>query len=743
MRRSQHGQALPLGLALLAAGSLGALVLFNTGQVATDKARIANTADSAAYSGMLWQARAMNFQAYTNRAMVANQVSMAQAVSLNSWVGYAEQTSQNIATALAGVPFVNAFTSGFAQVMRVVAQIVQPITDAMVSVIDIINGGLEVSQEAMFVSSFIATPDVVRKVVEASDPRFESDTAYSLAGLYQNLDQWNSFTEGFEADDLHAMGERAGTIMQSRDDFTDGRNWEFFDSFWFYSTPFTRHKIFREGDTRLVMLPGNGGGEPRWEWMAKDTLAFQTRVWRPFGSTKKIELPIGWGSSYANSEDASSFVQALCRRNFGRTPEGCRYVGTNTSTEEVADRFATRMTGYSGVRAFRSLSVASRELDGHDPMLRLRTEVAMDLPDTRTSDDLVTGDRFDTNVVGPGGKMSSVSVAEVYYRRPDAYTTAPSSKRREAANGYNPYWDVRLGPVSLEERLVALGLRSAEDGGGSAPPPYEGTPDLGDDGNGTADGSGGGNGDQGGGAGGGSDPVLPAFASSMAQAYGVDASGVQNLVNGRVGISADLVEGFARQQVGEIRSMLEDELEDAVDDAVEEIIRGIASSAIGQRTQEIAEQVVNNEGVQQLQGLQEDAEELSDRLEAIRVDVATAFQIELDAATAEFEIAFETAQGDIDAAEADIEAAVLANEDVTELTATRDELVEIRDALRDDLADELTDELTDIIERFAGDWASEIESDLTRRIVNIILDDYFDGEDAEDVLVEEFLPWGD
>ena len=82
MLRRESGQALPLGLALVLFGVFGALVLFNTGKVTTDKTKLVNAADAAAYSGSVWQARALNYQAYTNRAMVANQVSIAQAVTL-------------------------------------------------------------------------------------------------------------------------------------------------------------------------------------------------------------------------------------------------------------------------------------------------------------------------------------------------------------------------------------------------------------------------------------------------------------------------------------------------------------------------------------------------------------------------------------------------------------------------------------------------------------------------------------
>lgn len=92
----QSGQALPLGIAFLMSTVLLALVLFNTGQSASERARLMNTADAAAYSGLIWQARALNFQAYTNRAMVANQVSIGQLVSLTSWTQYAYHVARNI-----------------------------------------------------------------------------------------------------------------------------------------------------------------------------------------------------------------------------------------------------------------------------------------------------------------------------------------------------------------------------------------------------------------------------------------------------------------------------------------------------------------------------------------------------------------------------------------------------------------------------------------------------------------------
>jgi len=169
----QRGQAMPLGIALILVGVVGAFVLFNTGQVAVNKQRLSDAADSAAYSGVVWQARALNFQAYTNRAMIANDVSIGQAVSLASWSTYTVIATENIATVTAPFPPLAAIT--------------RPLANIFQSINRIVNRVIGGSQDAMFGSAFIATPDIVDKVAKASDSRFETISGYSAAGLYDNL----------------------------------------------------------------------------------------------------------------------------------------------------------------------------------------------------------------------------------------------------------------------------------------------------------------------------------------------------------------------------------------------------------------------------------------------------------------------------------------------------------------------------------------------------------------------------
>jgi hypothetical protein len=82
---NQRGQALVFSLITLTVVILVALVTFNVGQQVLAKMRLQNAADAAVYSAVQAQARDYNFSAYTNRAMVANQVAVAQVVGLTSW----------------------------------------------------------------------------------------------------------------------------------------------------------------------------------------------------------------------------------------------------------------------------------------------------------------------------------------------------------------------------------------------------------------------------------------------------------------------------------------------------------------------------------------------------------------------------------------------------------------------------------------------------------------------------------
>lgn len=59
--------------------------MYTMGQQSINKMKLQNTVDAAAYSAVLAEARDYNFSAYTNRAVIANQVAVAQVVGITSW----------------------------------------------------------------------------------------------------------------------------------------------------------------------------------------------------------------------------------------------------------------------------------------------------------------------------------------------------------------------------------------------------------------------------------------------------------------------------------------------------------------------------------------------------------------------------------------------------------------------------------------------------------------------------------
>lgn len=74
-----------LGLLFMATAMMALLVLYNQGQLIRHRVQLENTADATVYSVAKLAARNKNFAAYTNRAMVANEVSIGQIVALMSW----------------------------------------------------------------------------------------------------------------------------------------------------------------------------------------------------------------------------------------------------------------------------------------------------------------------------------------------------------------------------------------------------------------------------------------------------------------------------------------------------------------------------------------------------------------------------------------------------------------------------------------------------------------------------------
>jgi hypothetical protein len=84
----QRGQATVFVVVTVVVVLASLAFLYKAGKVTSEKMRLQNAADAAAYSISVLEARDLNFMAYTNRAMVANEVAIGQMVGIMSMVEY-------------------------------------------------------------------------------------------------------------------------------------------------------------------------------------------------------------------------------------------------------------------------------------------------------------------------------------------------------------------------------------------------------------------------------------------------------------------------------------------------------------------------------------------------------------------------------------------------------------------------------------------------------------------------------
>ncbi|MGA0799977.1 MAG: pilus assembly protein TadG-related protein, partial [Steroidobacteraceae bacterium] len=146
MPRRQQGQSLVVLVVLLAA-LLGALWwTVEAGSAVNEKQRLANAADAAALSAAVWQARALNFDAYTNRAIVANEAAFAQSVSLRSWSSYMTRLLPGAALVTAWVPYLNSAMMTLQRIWHHIDAVVQPSLMLLETTTSLVNHDIAAAQ---------------------------------------------------------------------------------------------------------------------------------------------------------------------------------------------------------------------------------------------------------------------------------------------------------------------------------------------------------------------------------------------------------------------------------------------------------------------------------------------------------------------------------------------------------------------------------------------------------------------
>lgn len=427
-----------MALVLVVAVAALMFYMFNSGQLVQEKIRLTNTADAVAYSAGIYEARVLNYDAYTNRAIIANEIAIGQAVGLASWTKYASVTSYNIAPYLNLIPYLGPLIANALNTFASYADMYTYIFAATVMAHDAAIQALSASQYAVHGPGNTVALYNRKVVMDEVARRNDLDVTVDLLPL---SDDFAGFTRRYETKEER---QRMGRIVHdSRDTFLVSRNWDFGLVLKMFGCK-VGEKLTKRGGTELIELSEG--------WKSMDTLSYHNFSF----SFKKFrircngsETPIGYATAFSDDNLSDSGVTYAGSRD--DNPDASNKAD---EPENVASGFAPVTIGRGAIPAFHDLSSSARE--EKDP----RTHIAIRVTKPKSAQRHSGG----TSIVRPTGSLdlykgahfgaesAAISRAEVYFERPDG---GGSDGKAELGSLFNPYWQVRLAPMTATERTIA------------------------------------------------------------------------------------------------------------------------------------------------------------------------------------------------------------------------------------------------------------------------------------------------
>lgn len=481
-----------------AAAALVALLLFNSGMLANAKTRLQNAADAGAYSAALLQARDHNFSAYTNRSMVANQVAVAQLVSLKSYLEDAADTHQRMSEWLLAFE-ASTFPSnkgnwdrGKAVPIESVNSTFAALAPAAVTGLDLLIRAHEAAQEAHHNATVLDMALVANEVVTRNDPNAEMTTgAFRLGRTNVQVVNWGNSTTRHQANGSSAESDRFANVVvdeDSTDRFTRFRP----------SSPLPRWSSTIKW---CRMLPNHVRSQTRFDfvhagatqlsadkkrWLALDATtgggSWSCTVWYPCwtgicrSSITGPHLDGNFGLGGSGGAVAGREGGYGSMRGYDGNPGTSYAFGGGALLPHGIYRYASKGPGdtldeHGGLQDFYrdvadplGAAPANQSPGLNGGANPVTIEVA------RISDTLRTSSRIlpDSNVLRledgmRGETMRALSAAHAYFYRPGnepaaSFTHAGWRRgdgRTELANQFNPYWQSRLVDRSVADRAAS------------------------------------------------------------------------------------------------------------------------------------------------------------------------------------------------------------------------------------------------------------------------------------------------
>ncbi|MGJ7614459.1 MULTISPECIES: TadE/TadG family type IV pilus assembly protein [unclassified Variovorax] len=259
-RRRQSGQAIVYLVAMLPILFLSVLVVYNTATATREKMKLQNTADATTYSASVLTARSLNYLAYTNRAMAANESGIATLASAQTTMGAVLTSAANIREGQVivegfkavrnlrnmRIPVVGLLVYGPMYLKNIddarkahdsaetLAGLVDTVAKPLqvgVDMLRVLNQGISASQVVMLAGTVAQLPQVIKDVLNSNDPdvsvppgetaifatKFVADLGLYLKSYHQ------SGSISFDDEEFNEVLRFAHSAQAMRDDWTKKR----------------------------------------------------------------------------------------------------------------------------------------------------------------------------------------------------------------------------------------------------------------------------------------------------------------------------------------------------------------------------------------------------------------------------------------------------------------------------------------------------------------------------------------
>ncbi|MBI2371839.1 MAG: hypothetical protein HYV08_16685 [Deltaproteobacteria bacterium] len=189
------------------------------GRATTEKVRMQDALDAAALAGAVWEARALNFAAYANRAMIAHLVTITQLTSLHSHAQFTEEFLEWLSRGAVLIPTLGPIASRLLSVSgKAYRQVALQANRAGVPAAQFMNDRLSQAQALMLRAVQAGLPHIVGQVLAENDPALRLDPA-ALARVARDTRALGRAVSRGSPEELQ------GVTWETLDDFSRRRAW--------------------------------------------------------------------------------------------------------------------------------------------------------------------------------------------------------------------------------------------------------------------------------------------------------------------------------------------------------------------------------------------------------------------------------------------------------------------------------------------------------------------------------------